>query len=1387
MTSSYTFKPLGPAPIQDPFVARLNRADPWGSGKATGAVNTLEMIQDRDTKDGTLYAGSVNGGVWARNYNGATDSWDEKWKWHSSSSDYKGVQSISKLKVTKDKKWLIAAAGAVSSLGRLRGDIQEPLQLAVLNSDGSFKTWRPNVKENQNLIKGKAVTALETNDNVVIIGTDTGLYVGEIDGDLKKINATNLVLNIDSIAIGPSGRIYAAVRPTSGTNEGKDGTIYTTTISDLKQNPLSAWKVVEGSEAKSKNKAILKLSTTKDPISGKDVLYLGTAAPAPSGGIYDYIYRVVYNEQSESQVWAAKEVKGKIGTDQADLHSSFAADPTDPNRVFAGGNWYAAYKDTANGGLVAIKFDGINATLENHFPSPAPGQSTNAAGTAPHADSRDIIFLTTKTNSTRIIEADDGGIAIKDIELTAPWKFNLNEGGLRTTESFASDWSNVGNLAITAMQDNALSITQYKSTPTWFNVTGGDGAIARFDDAQKDNFKGYAHAYYGSQSYSANGILETAAYDKTGTLKYKDLLELDVLDKFRNFEDFLNYDMIYTGFVPKDGGSYPFYLPFETNNYRAGDIVLAGQRNIYEQIVPHWTLPTAGQMKLVPLIKDDIKRIPKKTPEGSTIWSPLKRIFTALEIGSKKGESMPKSKPYSWDALYTSFLEQNETGLPTTKLYGRKADVAVEEPGAGIDVAKNFMLENLTSYLPIETIGNTITGLSFNPNNSDQLWATIAKTHAIYGLWAELKRENFEHKSYLIYSNNGGKSWETLTVSGLNGIPSNAQLQQVQYVPVKDGKPAELYLGGYGGVWYATIENNGKPGTFKSVKWDGLEKGIGWDSPPSGTQDPNFSIWNTDLEYDPVDDVIVASTMGQGTWLLNRSELEASPADIPGIKISPIILPQDLIFLKRKRGTRQIEGVMTVSLERTNENINKNISVDLKLDNGWEKYLNIINTNEPQFKLLENKDSITLNFAPGINQLSFDVNTKIEGITLPDLNIKVKLENPVNTVIASDSEAYVYLYANGETITMNQEEIGVFYSNKTSAEIRSGSPSQAQQLAVLMPRSNLNVGDQLFWLPVNSDGSINNPNNDPNNDPNNLTLKPDNPRYLEVVNNLINNPSRHIATSTQSFDSRAFSPEKAAQAFRNPSAVLSSEGISIGDLSTSTTVQDADRFALALKDQKGNVRVSTQGFGLDQNPQLDNTINIGASGPGSQVVLAPAEGELFVADDSYFISNNASPTDRIEYNLGVARFGNYNSGYGIFRVDNPLGQFADFNKGSFIMPGSVEYAKEAFKRSKSNGLDGITGLPIPGFGQSANHSITLATGNYYGMYITPNKVFESENSLSDLSQILFSIRTANLTSQLQHVSMGTGYFAFEDMGFAGDRDFNDMLFAITPKSQSIIG
>jgi hypothetical protein len=199
---------------------------------------------------------------------------------------------------------------------------------------------------------------------------------------------------------------------------------------------------------------------------------------------------------------------------------------------------------------------------------------------------------------------------------------------------------------------------------------------------------------------------------------------------------------------------------------------------------------------------------------------------------------------------------------------------------------------------------------------------------------------------------------------------------------------------------------------------------------------------------------------------------------------------------------------------------------------------------------------------------------------------------------------------------------------------------------------------------------------------------------------------------------------------------------------------------------------------------LDNAVTIGGSSDvGSQVVLAPAGGELFVADINFLPAGSAEPSSTIDYNLEVARFGSYNSGYGIFRVDDALGSFR-FIDGALvetpIQIGTIDYAKEAFRRSASNGVDGITGLPIPGFAQSIKETISLATGNYYGIYITPDQVLGSEDQLSDLSSILFSIKNANQNQQLQHVSMGTGYFAFEDMGFAGDRDFNDMLFAITP-------
>ena len=1356
---------MGPAPIQDPFIARLNQINPWGSGKATGAINTICLVQDKTSKDGILYAGAAGGGVWGRPYKGTTDEWGE-WEWLSSTSGYEGAQSISKIKVFTGNKWLVAAQGATSSFGNLQGRIDKPLQIAERLADGKLK-WIPNQLNIQDKITGKAITALETADDLLIIGTSNGLHITSINsnGELSAVEtASNLNGltngNITSIARGESGSLYAAVL-------GKG--VYTSTISELKTNPAKEWKLIPSSEALSLNKIMLRVATSKNPSTGKDILYLATGSSDPDFKFkgYDSINRVIYDDSNSQLAWESANVSGIIGNEQVDLHSSFAVDPTNPNRVFAGGNWGPGKWDpnkkdwvpTAfgyTGGIVATDFSDKKIKFENYFTyiNDDKTKVINEATGAPHADSRDIIFLKTTNETTRIIESDDGGIYIKDLDVSKPWK-GLNDG-LRTTEGFSSDWSNIGNLAITAMQDNATAVGRFGNQPGWLNVTGGDGAISRFDDGIIGSDQ-ISRAYFAAQQYGLSGIVEQNSYDSKGLLLSSDVLNLSIVDKFGNDQDWFDYENSWWGNITGNGAArYPFYYPAETSDIRAGDVVLSGMRNIYEQVIPHWQLVTMGEMILVPLIAEDAKE---------------SRYFTEVAVGSNKAFEFTSQKPYSWDTLYASYFQTQEdqsgNNIKTAKLYGRQASTGKNENW--FKNKDNYQLKDLSANLPKIVQNNAITGITFNPDNPNQIWATIASSSVAFHAPSPVRDEIFKNPSYLIYSNDAAKTWNIVAESGKNGIPELASLQQVIYTPATFTRTAELYLGGYGGIWYAPIEANNKISSFSPVSWQGVE------------EKGNFNMWNTNLEYDPVDDVIIASIMAQGAWLLSRSNKELEPLQNiePGIRITNAILPQNISNL-RNRKNRTIRGSLEVSLNRNEENKHKNVSVELVLPANYANYIGINVANAIA------KDRVTLDFPAGVNELSINIGTVMSNASIPDKSLQFKLENATNSTIV-DNTSNIFLYATEEIITLNQEvsgEVsGVFYANLTKTEIENKLPSQAKQLSILMPRSNLNAGDQLFWFPVNSDGSI---DNGTNADGTPKVLMPKEPGYA----NLAKTKSNHLATSNQSLDTRAFSPNQATIAFSNPAAILSSEGISIGDLSSSanTKIVDTDRFALGLQNSKGNVRLSTLGFDID--PYLDNVVDIGEPDYGSQVVLAPAEGALFIVDEVIYYGPSNATLSSVEFNLDVASFGRFNSGYGIFRVDNTLGEFLvreDKLLKTPIKPGDIEYAKEAFKRSQSNSLDGITGLPIPGFAQSNQSTISLAKGNSYGIYITPNTTINSPDQLTDLSQILFSIKNANLTQQLQHVSMGTGYFAFEDMGYAGDRDFNDMLFAITPKDQSIIG
>lgn len=1334
------WQPLGPAPIQDPFQTKLNVLKPWGSGQAAGAMHALAVDQPSPTGDAWLYAGSVNGGLWARPYSWSSDQWGP-WQWVSKPPNYQGAQSIGAIALSpgSTQRWMAVGCGNFSNFARLQGEITAPVQLAERLSNGELR-WLPRDDNAQTGISGQPIQALEwVDDGLLIVGTGKGLYVGEVDsaGRLTLISSAFATeVDVRAIARGPSGRIYAAFLGRNGTSGG----IYSATAADLRANP-SNWQRLASTDTLSDGASNLRLALTSDPARpSEEVVYLGVAKEVVVEGErknrISAIHRASWNGSSATVSWQSANVEGKIGSNAADYSNfSFAADPSNPQSVLTGGNFFDRKGQYYPGGVAAVIFDNNPPRIVECI---EPGA---ADGTAPHADSRNITFLSTRNDGWRIIESDDGGIYEKNLTLNAPWK-SLNDG-LRTTESYASDWGHRGNLTIAAMQDNSVALGSYGINSTWLNQYDGDGSIARLDDGLLGRDT-YTRAYYSSQAYDGGEGLTASTYDANGTLQSIEYLDLAVLDEYNNpvsFNDY-EYDWLKT-FKQPDGSEeyeYRFYHPAETNPYRAGDFVLAGMRNIYETIVPHWSQAADDELLLRPLLPKQSNEQPKQ--------------FTAASIGSRRVNSFTQPKPNSWDALYVAYKDLN-TG--TSHLFGRQA----QETNTGANDREIYGLKDLTPGTGL-AVGDVISGLSLNPDRPEQIYATVSRYSIKYDrspTSSAADPANFNQPSSLLFSANGGITWQTLVRAGELGLPTNSNLQQVRYIPAAGSQSARLVVGGYGGIWTTTVNPDGSIGTFSSTPWSELG-----DTSPIG-------LWNSDLVHDPVDNVLMASMMGQGSWLLPLNESgvvtpEPSQAS-PGLRLSSTRVPQGLANY-RNRKDRRVRGTMAATLLRSAENNNSLVTVELELlePERWSRY---ITWEDAELAALNTNGRIRLNFPIGVNNLYFRFLPNQHNVVLPEITLRARLIDANSAPIAG-GDANITLYATGEPPGFYGEGTGVFYAAN----------NQTAPLSALLPAAYVNAGYSLWWYKVDDgEGAIHVQT------PAARRVTPNDPDYLEHVNIR----KQLISAASQPVDPNAFNLDQALQAFRNPSILLNSEHHPIGTLlSKSLGLAKNERFAFALCDSQDNVRyVSPRGFSF--NPQLDNVAAFITEFGSIPFVLAPANGQVFVADPSQFATNGLS-SSVLTIHLQVARAGGFENDFGLFRVDNLTGGFDTNGDGTIdLSPGSVNYAIEALQRSQTNSVDGMTGLRLPGYGASLSHQVNVAASNIYAAYITPNQSTASalaniRNNNDIGNQVYFTIAEANADKQLHHACLTNGYFAFEDMPSLGDRDFNDIVLYLTPAANS---
>jgi hypothetical protein len=185
---------------------------------------------------------------------------------------------------------------------------------------------------------------------------------------------------------------------------------------------------------------------------------------------------------------------------QGSIHFSIRVDPANPNVVYVGGDRQGGDIFNPNGNFIgAHNFTGrlfrgdTTIVATGAVPSPQWAHLTHrndiaaipaggtASGSAPHADSREMVF----DAGGDIIEVDDGGIyrRTQPQDNMGDW-FSLN-GNLQVTEFHDIAYDAMSHVIIGGAQDNGMSVQTTPGSLTWLQLFPADGGDVAVDDTSQ--------------------------------------------------------------------------------------------------------------------------------------------------------------------------------------------------------------------------------------------------------------------------------------------------------------------------------------------------------------------------------------------------------------------------------------------------------------------------------------------------------------------------------------------------------------------------------------------------------------------------------------------------------------------------------------------------------------------------------------------------------------------------------------------------------------------------------------------------------------------------------------------------------------------------------------
>jgi hypothetical protein len=474
------WQPVGPAPT-------------FG-GQVEGIVNrevagAVEALAQHPSNADILYIGSVNGGIWrSTNATAASPTWTRL-------TDTLGTLSISALEfdpTDATRQTLLAGTGRTSSYGGEGGEL-----IGLLRTTNGGTTW---TNLNSGGVAGSTISGVAARGAILVAASGGGIYRSTDSGTtftlISGLAGSGLPVGRASDLVGDptnNARLYAPIL--SGGARG----IYRSTDTGATWTKVSDTAVDAVLTAGANGSVRTELA-----VGASGQVY---AAIVATGGRLAEVFR----SADGATGWTALGVPTTTEQDgvlfglhpggQGSLHLSIAADPTDSNIVYVGGDRQPFFGEGVEGSnqffpnsIGANDFSG--RLFRGNAAAPAGSRWTTlthsgaANNSSPHADSRELVF----DAQGNLLEASDGGVYKRTSPRLASGAWLSLNGNMQVTEFHGAAWDAVNNRVIGGSQDNGTSEQRTLAGGIFDSVSGGDGG----DPAVEDRVSATASVRYSS-------------------------------------------------------------------------------------------------------------------------------------------------------------------------------------------------------------------------------------------------------------------------------------------------------------------------------------------------------------------------------------------------------------------------------------------------------------------------------------------------------------------------------------------------------------------------------------------------------------------------------------------------------------------------------------------------------------------------------------------------------------------------------------------------------------------------------------------------------------------------------------------------------------------------